>query len=103
MKTATQLSILVFTLGMSTSSFAAGNTSVTASVNASTAASLSSMTTVSTDSGSVTQEVLSDIKSHVSKAIKANLIELKESTKATLIKSFTPEHKETRQEKDKGQ
>lgn len=50
MKTATQLSILVFTLGMSTSSFAAGNTSVTASVNASTAASLSSMATVSTDS-----------------------------------------------------
>ncbi|TMP37943.1 hypothetical protein [Pseudoalteromonas rubra] len=103
MKTATQLSILVFTLAMSTSSFAAGSTSVTASVNASTAASLSAMANMNTSSSSVTQEVLSDIKSHVSKAIKANLIDLKESTKATLIESFTPQSKEAREDKDKGQ
>ncbi|MCF2907954.1 hypothetical protein L1285_06395 [Pseudoalteromonas sp. DL2-H2.2] len=95
MKTATQLSILILTLGLSTSAVAAGNTSVAASVNASTI--------TSNATAAVTQEVLSEIKSHVSQTIKANLIELKRSTKAALIQSLTPQQKTAQQAQDKGQ
>lgn len=103
MKTATQLSILILTFGLSTSAIAAGNSSVTASVNATTVASVSAMSVINSGTTSATQEILTEMKSHISQTIKANLVELKESTKATLIKSFTPEQEKAQQTSGKEQ